>query len=381
MEAHKFRIVVRGLENVVAAETRISSVDPNGRLYYSGYNIDDLAKHVSYEEVVHLLWYNKLPNEKELSSLRSELISEMKLPVQINRGLEDMSLFSLSSHPMDVLCTAVPYLGLCDPDRTDNSQLSNMRKSLRLVAKVPTIVANFHRIRSHKPLIPPNKELGFAANFLYMFSGKVPDEEEKEAIDRYMVLHADHGLNASTFSARVTASTRSDMYSAITTAIGTLKGPLHGGASERVMAMLYDINHVEEVEAYIEGMLYDRKRVMGFGHRVYKAEDPRARHLREMSEKLCRRINQDRLHKKSRKIEDVVRKKKGIFPNVDFYAATVMHALGVPSEYFPAFFASSRVSGWTAHVIEQYNDNRLIRPTSKYIGLYGRPFTPIEDRL
>ncbi len=380
MEANENKVVVRGLENVVAAETRISFVDPNGQLYYSGYNIHDLAKHVSYEEVVHLLWYNRLPNKKELLDLRSKLISEMKLPNKVNKAIEDMSLCSHGSHPIDILRSAVSYLGLFDPDCTDNSESANMRKALRLVAKVPTIVANLHRIRTRKPIITPDTELGFAANFLYMFRGTVPDEEEKEAIDRYMVLHADHGLNASTFSARVTASTWSDMYSAITSAIGTLKGPLHGGACERVMGMLDEINNVEEVDAYIEGMLYNRRRIMGFGHRIYRAEDPRARHLREMSEKLCRRTNQEHLYKKSHRIEDIVRQKKGIFPNVDFYAATVMHALGVPREYFATFFASSRVSGWTAHVVEQYGDNRLIRPTSKYIGSYGRPFTPIEDR-
>jgi len=380
MEANESKVVVRGLEDVVAAETRISFVDPNGQLYYSGYNIHDLAKHVSYEEVVHLLWYNRLPNKKELLGLRSKLISEMRLPDQVNKAIEDMSLCSTDSHPMDILRSAVSYLVLFDPDRMDNSESANMKKALRLVAKVPTVVANLHRISTRKPIIAPDTELGFAANFLYMFRGTVPDEEEKEAIDRYMVLHADHGLNASTFSARVTASTWSDMYSAIASAIGTLKGPLHGGASERVMGMLDEINNLEEVEAYIEGMLANRRRIMGFGHRVYRAEDPRARHLREMSEKLCQRTNQEHLYKKSHRIEDVVRQKKGIFPNVDFYAATVMHALGVPREYFATFFASSRISGWTAHVIEQYKDNRLIRPTSKYIGSYGRPFTLIEDR-
>jgi len=380
MEVNESKVVVRGLEDVVAAETRISFVDPNGQLYYSGYNIHDLVKHVSYEEVVHLLWYSRLPNKKELLGLRSKLISEMRLPDQVNKAIEDMSQCSTDGHPMDILRSAVSYLGLFDPDRMGNSESANMRKALRLVAKVPTIVANLHRISTRKPITTPDPELGFAANFLHMFRGTVPDEEEKEAIDRYMVLHADHGLNASTFSARVTASTWSDMYSAITSAIGTLKGPLHGGASERVMGMLDEIDNVEEVEAYIEGMLANRRRIMGFGHRVYRAEDPRARHLREMSEKLCQRTNQEHLHKKSHRIEDVVRQKKGIFPNVDFYAATVMHALGVPREYFAALFASSRTSGWTAHVIEQYKDNRLIRPTSKYIGSYGRPFTPIEDR-
>lgn len=374
------RVVVRGLENIVAAETRTSFVDPNGQLYYSGYNIHDLAKHVSYEEVVHLLWHNRLPNERELLDLRSKLITEMNLPEQVNRAIENMSLSAPNSHPMDVLRTAISYLGLFDPDYYDNSESANMRKAVRIVAKTPTIVANLHRISRRKPIITPDSALGVAANFLYMFQGTVPDEEEKETIDRYMVLQADHGLNASTFSARVTVSTWSDMYSGITSAIGTLKGLLHGGASERVMKMLDEINGLEEVQAYIEGMLDNRQRIMGFGHRIYRTEDPRAKHLREMSERLCQHRKQEDLMEKSHKIEKIVREKKKIFPNVEFYAAVFMHALGIPTEYFTAFFASSRVSGWTAHIIEQNNDNRLIRPDAKYIGAYGKPFIPLKAR-
>ena len=355
-------------------------MDPNGQLYYSGYNIDDIAKKVSYEEVIHLLWYDRLPNKKELSTLRAKLTSEMEVYEQVNRAIEGMVLAPQDNHPMDILRSAVSYLGLCDPDVKDNSESANTRKAIRIIAKMPTIVANLHRIGTRKPIISPDPELDFASNFLYMFRGEAPDEEEAEAINRYMVLHADHGLNASTFSARVTASTFSDIYSAITSAIGTLKGPLHGGASERVLEMLDEVSSINEVEAYIEGMLDNKKRIMGFGHRVYRAEDPRAIHLREMSERLCQRTNQDHLYAKAHKIEDVVKRRKGIYPNIDFYAAMVTHALRVPSVYFTAFFASSRVSGWTAHILEQYKSNRLIRPTSKYIGSYGRPFVPIENR-
>lgn len=378
MVTNENEIVIRGLRDVVAAETRISFVDPNGKLYYSGYNIDDLAGRVSYEEVVYLLFHNELPNKRELSDFRSELISEMgPLPNQVIKRLKSISP---ESHPMDVLRTEVSHLGEYDPDRNDDSEPANKRMAIRLVAKVPAIVSCLHRIRTNKPIVTPIEELGFAENFLYMFRGEIADKEEKDAIDCYMMLHADHGLNASAFAARVTASTRSDIYSAITSAIGTLKGPLHGGASERVMKMLDDINNMEEVEAYIQGMLDDKKRIMGFGHRVYKAEDPRSKHLRTISEILCHRINKLEFYEKCKKIEDTVHKKKGIYPNVDFYAASVMHALRVPKEFFTAFFASSRVAGWTAHVMEQYKDNVLIRPSSKYTGEYGREFVPIEKR-
>jgi citrate synthase len=213
-----------------------------------------------------------------------------------------------------------------------------------------------------------------------MFRGKVADPEEKDAMERYMILHADHGLNASTFAARVTAGTGSDLYSAVTSAIGTLKGPFHGGASERVMKMLYDINSIDEVEAYIQSMLDDNKKIMGFGHRVYRTEDPRTKHLKDIAEMLCQRTDNLAIYHKCKKIEDTVHKKKGIFPNVDFYAALVMNALGVPREFFTSFFASSRVTGWVAHVLEQYADAVLIRPTSKYTGKYGRKFVPMEKR-
>jgi citrate synthase len=248
------------------------------------------------------------------------------------------------------------------------------------VAKVPTIVATDYRLRTNQKLVAPNEEYGFAENFLYMFRGIPANREEKNAIDRYMTLHADHGFNASTFAARVTASTSSGMYSAVTSAIGTLKGSLHGGASEKVMHMLHDINTEEEVEDYIQGMLDDQKKIMGFGHRVYKTEDPRTKHLRGIAENLCHRTNTLSLYNLCIKIEDVVHEKKKIFPNVDFYAAVTLDALGVPCEFFTPFFASSRISGWTAHVIEQYKDAVLLRPSSRYIGEFGRPFVPIEKR-
>jgi len=371
------RVVTRGLKGVAAAETQLSFVDPAGILYYLGYNIDDLVEHVCYEEVVYLLLHSKLPTKNELDEFRSQLISEMKLP---EATITCIKTTSLNSHPMEVLRTAVSHLSMYDPDRDYKSEQANKRRAVRLVAKVPTIVAALYRLRTNQQIVDPNEEFGFPENFLYLFRGIPADNEEKNAIDRFMTLHADHGFNASTFAARVTASTNSDMYSAVTSAIGTLKGPLHGGASEKVMYMLDDINTEEEVEDYIQGMLDDQKRIMGFGHRIYKTEDPRTKHLRGMAEDLCHRTNNLNLYNLCIRIENVVHEKKKIFPNVDFYAAVTLNALGVPFEFFTPFFASSRIAGWTAHVIEQYKDAVLLRPSSKYVGAYGRPFVPIEKR-
>ncbi len=378
MADKKEQAVARGLEDVIAAETRISHVDGvNGDLYYSGYNIHDLAERASYEEVIHLLWYGELPNRSQLNSLRSRRVTEMRLPSQVIKMIE---LTPPSSHPMGVLRTAVSALAMFDPDVEDNSPEANERKAIRLTAQIPTIIADLHRVRTHQSVLSPDPHMGLAANFLYMLRGTMPDQEEGKAMDLCMVLHADHGMNASTFAARVTASTQADMHSAITSAIGTLKGPLHGGANQRVMEMINQIDNVDEVQAYIEGMLANNNKVMGFGHRIYKTEDPRATHLRKVSEALCKRTNQPHLYEISKKIEETVYKAKGIYPNVDFYSATVQHALGIPKEFFTTVFAASRISGWTAHVLEQYADNKLIRPTSKYTGKYGKPLVPIDER-
>jgi citrate synthase len=370
-------VYVRGLRNVAACQTRISFVDPLGALYYSGYDIDRLIGRVCFEEVVHLLLYGKLPNRSELGDIKSTLTSEMKIPKQIITCLRRAQK---SSHPMEVLRTAISHLGEYDSDRNDNSEAVNKQRAVKLIAKVPTIVANLFRVRNKQELISPKKEYGFAENFLYVFRGKPADLEEKAAMDRFMILHADHGLNASTFAARVTAGTLSDMYSAVTSAVGTLRGKLHGGASERVMSMLLDVDNLGEVEAYIQGMLFDGKKIMGFGHRVYLAEDPRSRHLRKVGRALCQRIDRMDLYRKCRRIQDVVHKERKIYPNVDFYAAIVLNALGVPKEFFTPFFASSRIVGWTAHILEQYSESVLIRPTSTYIGAYGTKFVPIEKR-
>ena len=372
------KMVVRGLEGVVAAETRISYVDgANGELYYQGYNIHDLAGAVNYEETVYLLWNGELPNRSQLATFRSQLVSEMRLPSQV---IDMIKLTPPNSHPMAVLRSVVSGLSIFDPDAEDNSADANQRKAMRLAAQIPTAIADLHRVRRGKPVLSPDPHFGVAANFLYMMRGAPPDEQERRASDLLMVLHADHGLNASTFAARVTASTQADMHAALTSALGTLQGPLHGGANQRVMEMLDEIDHVDVVQSYIEGMLADKRRIMGFGHRVYRTEDPRARHLRAQSELLCSRANLSHLHDICREIEQVVFNAKGIYPNMDFYSATVQHALGIPKNYFTTVFAASRVSGWIAHILEQYADNRLIRPTSKYMGKYGREVRPLDAR-
>lgn len=370
--------VVRGLEGVVAAETDISYVDGvNGDLYYKGYNIHDIADTCTYMEVAYLLLNGDLPTVKQLKEFRRETVSEMRIPTQV---INMMEIMPPSSHPMDALRTTVSALSYFDHDANDTSLPANRRKAIRLIAQIPTIVAHLYRIRRRESILSPDPHISMAANILYMFHGSLPSEEHMRAIDQLLLLQADHGLNASTFAARVTASTHADMHAAVTSAIGTLKGPLHGGANERVMTMLREINNVNEVEEYIDSMLAQGQRVMGFGHRIYKKEDPRARHLRKSSEELCSTSEDKNFFEIAHRIENIVVQKKGIYPNVDFYSATVQHALGIPEEFYTTIFASSRIAGWTAHILDQYQNNRLIRPTSKYIGTFNRRFIPIEAR-
>jgi citrate synthase len=369
--------VVRGLRDVAAAETKISYVDPNGFLYYLGYNIDDLVGRVVYAEIAYLLIHKRLPNKQELDDFSNRLVIEMELPDPI---IESIKNSPKNCHPMDILRTEVSHLGEYDPDNGDFSETANFRRATRLIAEVPAIVATINRSRLNKPILFPKTEFSFAQNFLYMFKGEVPDEKETGVIHRYMTLHADHGFNASTFAARVTASTNSDMYSAVTSAIGTLKGPLHGGASEKVMDMLDEINPEKDVNEYIQGLLDEKKKIMGFGHRMYKAQDPRTKHLRGIVEDFCHRQRSLTLYNRCMEIEQMVFEKKKIYPNVDFYAAVSMDALGVSKEFFPLFFASSRISGWVAHVLEQYEDAVLLRPSADYVGEFGKQFVPMENR-
>jgi citrate synthase len=368
---------IRGLRDVAACQTHLSFVDPLGALYYVGYDLDRLIGRVSYEEVIHLLLFRRLPDKIELDAIKQKLFSEMKLPKQIIKSIKESPT---GAHPMQLLRTLISQLGSYDENPNEFSEAVNVDRAISLVAKVPTLVSAIYRIRNNKDLVQPKKEYSFSENFLYMFRGKPADDQEKEAIDRYMILHADHGLNASTFAARVTASTHSDVYSAVTSAVGTLRGKLHGGASERVMYMLLNVDNVKDVEDYIQGRLFDGKKIMGFGHRVYTVNDPRSRHLRKISKALCQQINRMELYYKARKIQNVVHKEKNIFPNVDFYAAIVLSAMGIPKEYFTLFFASSRITGWVSHILEQYSDSVLLRPTSRYIGAYGTKFIPIDRR-
>ncbi len=372
------KAAVRGLEGIIAAESSVSYVDGiRGRLLYQGYDIHDIAENMSFTETVFLLWRGRLPTRAERDAFRAETVAEMRLPSQV---VEMLRLTPPNSHPMSVLRTAVSMLGNFDPDVDDNSPEANWRKARRLVAQVPTIIADLHRVRTGKPPLSPDPKFGVSANFLYMLRGTPPNELEAKAMEVLLVLLADHELNASTFTARVVASTLSDMHSALSAAIGALKGPLHGGANQKVMEMILDIPDVAMVQAYIAGMLENKRKIMGFGHRVYRTEDPRTRHLFKYSELLCAAQNTSHLHEISKRIEKAVMDAKGIYPNVDFYSATVQHALGIPPEYFTAVFAASRTAGWIAHIMEQYADNRLIRPTSKYIGDMGLAFVPIEQR-
>ncbi len=369
---------VRGLERVVAADTRITFVDgTNGKLYHRGYDMDELAGRVSYEEMVHLLWFGELPDRETLEDFRPALVAEMRLPAQVMTWLGSVPP---GANPMVVLRTAVSSLGLYDPDGGRNTEAANRRKARRILAQVATIVAALYRLRQGERVLSPDKSLGFAANFLYMFTGRIPPKLDQTIFNTLLVLHADHGLAASTFAARVTVSTLAGMHSAIAAALASLKGPLHGGANTRVMEMLKKIGGPGQVKAYLDGMLASGQRVMGFGHRVYKVEDPRSRHLRRFSQKLSRRAATKNLFEISRRIEEIVIERKGIHPNVDFYSATVQEALGIPKEYFTCIFAVARSAGWIAHVLEQFHDNRLIRPTSNYVGGFGRKFVPLEKR-
>jgi citrate synthase len=368
----------KGLADVVAAQTALSDIDGKlGKLWYVGYDIHDLARYSTFEETVFLLHHQRLPDRDELEALSERLVEERDLD-EFTSGL--MSTLAEVSSPMSMLRTAVSASSGYDPDGWDQSAEANERKALRLIARFPTMIAAFHRLRTGQEAVSPNPKLPHAANFLLMLLGEEPDEEAARAFDICLVLHADHTMNASTFVARVVASTLSDMHSAVTAAIAALKGPLHGGANEAVMEMLEQIGEVDKVEAYVKAKLGRKEKIMGFGHRVYKTEDPRATHLRRLSRELGERAGDTRWFEISERIEKVVQDEKALYPNVDFYAASVYHYLGVPHDLMTTLFAASRVSGWTAHVREQLADNRLIRPESEYIGPREQAYDPIEDR-
>lgn len=367
----------RGLEGVVAATSAVSSI-VDDVLTYRGYNIDDLAENAIFEEVIYLLWNDKLPSKSELDEFKKELAENAEVPQEI---IDQMKSFPLKDiHPMAALRTSISTLALFDKEADDMSEEANYRKAVRLQAKISTIVTAFARIRAGKEPIQPKKDLSYAANFLYMLTGEEPADISVTAFDKALVLHADHELNASTFTARVCVATLSDIYSGITGAIGALKGPLHGGANEAVMNMLTEIKEPENIRAYLDNAFANKEKIMGFGHRVYRKGDPRAKHLREMSEKLTAITGESKWYEMSIEIEKIVKEEKGLVPNVDFYSATVYHSLGIEHDLFTPIFAMSRVSGWAAHILEQYSDNRLIRPRAEYIGKVGLTYVPIEER-
>lgn len=370
--------VSKGLDGVVAAQTRLSDVRGDvGELIYCGYDINELAGKVTYEEVIHLLHFNHLPSQRELDELKATLVADRDLP----QGVIDL-LRSVpkDTPPMDVIRTAVSALGCFDPERDDPSHDGQRRKAMKLIARIPIITASFHRIRQGKELLPANPKLGEAANFLYLIKGVPPSDEEVQTLDLCYVVHADHGMNASTFSARVTIATLSDMYSAITSAIGTLKGPLHGGANEGVIKMLMEIGSLDRVDAYVDECLAQKKKIMGIGHRVYKTLDPRAPTLRRMAQVLSAKLGEPKWIQMSDRIAELMLKKKQLNANVDFYSATVYHSMGFPTDLFTPIFAIARTTGWTAHVLEQLADNRLIRPQSNYTGPVGLMVKPIGIR-
>lgn len=369
--------VTRGLEGIVATTSSISSIIDD-TLTYVGYNIDDLAVNASFEEVIYLLWHRRLPNEVELKELTLQLASSMELPKEI---IEHFKMYDIKNvHPMAALRSAVSLLGLYDKDAEVMEVSANYQKAIRLQAKIPTVVTAFSRIRKGLEPVSPRKDLSFAANFLYMLSGKEPSPVEIEAFNKALVLHADHELNASTFTARVCVATLSDVYSGLTAAIGALKGPLHGGANEAVMKMLTEIGSLENVENYIKNKLANKEKIMGFGHRVYRNGDPRAKHLKEMSKKLTALTGQSEYYDMSVKVEELVTSQKPLPPNVDFYSASVYHSLGIDHDLFTPIFAVSRTSGWLAHILEQYDNNRLIRPRAEYTGPGMQTYVPIKER-
>ncbi|MEH6947738.1 citrate synthase [Bacillus sp. JJ634] len=367
----------KGLEGIVAATSSVSSIIDD-TLTYVGYNIDDLAENATFEEVIYLLWHKKLPNKAQLEELTQQLADNAEVPAEVLNHFKSYPIDKV--HPMGALRTAISLLALYDEEADVMSDEANYRKAIRIQAKIPTVVTAFSRVRKGLDPVAPRSDLSFAANFLYMLSGEEPSAIAEEAFNKALVLHADHELNASTFTARVCVATLSDIYSGITSAIGALKGPLHGGANEQVMKMLTEIGSVENVEPYINAKLANKEKIMGFGHRVYRKGDPRAPHLKVMSQKLTELTGQPEYYEMSVKIHELVTGQKNLPPNVDFYSASVYHSLGIEHDLFTPIFAVSRTSGWIAHIFEQYANNRLIRPRAEYNGPGMQKYVPVDER-
>jgi citrate synthase len=367
-----------GLEGVVAAESSVGDVDGvNGVLIYQGYNIHDLAERSTFEEVVYLLWHGRLPKREELDGFRRSLAENQTVPAEV---LELIRRIPRDAEPMDALRTAVSALGFYDPQSRDLSREGALRAATKLTAQFPSIVAAIERVRKGQEPIAPKAGLSVASNFLYMLRGEEPSEREARIMDVCLILHADHELNASTFTARVVAGTLADMYGAVTAAVAALSGPLHGGANTNVMKMLLEIGRPERAEAWLLEALAQKRKVMGFGHRVYRTEDPRSTWLRRFSKEMGEASGETQWYAILETLREVMFREKKLYPNVDYYSGSAYHLMGIPLDLFTPIFAVSRISGWAAHVLEQYANNRLIRPRAEYTGPRGLTYVPIEER-
>jgi citrate synthase len=370
--------LIRGLEGVVAAETQLCDLDGvTGRLAYRGYDIADLAPQASFEEVCHLLWRGELPTPSQLDRLSVELIAARSIPSGV---VDALGLMPKDTDPMRALQASVAMLGMFDPDAPDNSHGANVRKAVRLTSQMATVICAHHRIRQGQEPISPATTLSHAANLLYMLTGQRPSSVSAKAFDATLTLYAEHELNASTFTTRTIVSTQSDLHSAVAGGVGALRGPLHGGAGEAVMRTLIEIGDPGNVDAFTDRALAEKRRLMGFGHRVYKAGDPRAAILRGMAEEACRQSGQFKWYEIAVKLHDRINRAKGLIPNVDFYSAPLFYSLGIPVDLFTPMIAAGRIAGWTANIVEQQDDNRLIRPRGAYTGPGRRAWIALARR-
>jgi citrate synthase len=374
--------VSTGLRGVVAASSSIGDVNgEKGELIYQGLNIHDLATKSTFEEVVFLLWNGRLPKQAELDQLKQDLAASYELPWQITELIKGMCIRAPHGRDtMDMLRTVISALALFDEEKQDLSREASLRVATRLTARFPVVVAAIERARNNLEIIPPKPELNIATNFLYMMKGEMPDEFDAHVLDVALILQADHELNASTFTARVVAGTLADMYSAVIAALGALSGPLHGGANTAIMKILLEIDSVDRVEDYVKDALAKKKKIMGFGHAVYRTEDPRATHLRRFSKEMGERKGDSKWYDITAKLEAIMKREKNLLPNVDAYSASTYYMMGIPLDLYTPIFAISRISGWTAHILEQYADNKLIRPRAEYVGPRNVPYVPIDER-
>ncbi len=367
-----------GLRGVVAAQSTIGDVNgEEGILIYQGYNIHDLAENSTFEETVFLLWNGRLPKKDELAELTSKFQSSYDAPAEI---IEMLNTFPKDAEPMDVLRTAVSALDFYDKDGHGTDRENAMKAAIKLTAQIPTIVAAWERIRNDKDVVAPDKSLSIAENFLYMLRGEKPEADEARMFDICLILHADHELNASTFTTRVVSGTLADVYGAVTAGIAALAGPLHGGANTNVMKMLIEIGDIDKIDSWLDNALAEKRKIMGIGHAVYKTEDPRATWLRKFSKQIGEKKGETKWYEMSEKIEKLMHEKKGMFPNVDFYSASTYYLMGIPLDLYTPIFAISRISGWTGHILEQYADNKLIRPRAEYVGPRDLKYAAIDER-